>query len=431
MLTLADIEAAAARIAGRVRRTPLLDPQPCDALPPGVVLKLELLQVTGSFKARGALSKLLSLDEAAFRRGLVTASGGNHGVAVAYAGRQAGVPATVFVPANIAPAEGRSDRGPGCAARRRGRVLGRRRRRRAPLRRGDGGGLPPPLRRPAVVAGQGTLALEILVEAPDLDTLLIAIGGGGLIAGVAVAAKALKPGIRVVGVESGCPTLERSLAAGRVVELERVETVVPTLAARRTDPFNFEICRCHVERVVLVSDDAMREAARTLWRELGLAADMSGAASVAALMSGAYHPARASGSAPSSVGRDRRDQPSRCSRNASVRSQASFAASALKRRRRCRCGTRPRRVVGVGLERDVPREHGLEGRDGGVVLGVEPGVVELERRLDVARVPLRRRLAVEDHRRVEGGRRGRQAGDDPAAQAKPSAATLPFPRHGP
>src|SRR4051794_41966209 len=106
MLTLADIEAAAARIAGRVRRTPLLDPQPCDALPPDVALKLESLQVTGSFKARGALSKLLSLDEAAFRRGLVTASGGNHGVAVAYARRQAGGPAPGFVPANNPPPQG-------------------------------------------------------------------------------------------------------------------------------------------------------------------------------------------------------------------------------------------------------------------------------------------------------------------------------------
>ena len=292
MLTLADIEAAAARIAGRVRRTPLLDPQPCDALPPGVVLKLELLQVTGSFKARGALSKLLSLDEAAFRRGLVTASGGNHGVAVAYAGRQAGVPATVFVPANIAPLKAARIEGLGARLVIEGEVWDVANAAARRFAEETGAAYLHPFADPLVAAGQGTLALEILADAPDLDTLLVAIGGGGLIAGVAVAAKALKPGIRVVGVEPvGCPTLERSLAAGRVVELERVETVVPTLAARRTDPFNFEICRRHVERVVLVSDEAMREAAAVLWRELGLAADMSGAASVAALMSGAYRPA--------------------------------------------------------------------------------------------------------------------------------------------
>ena len=262
MLTLADIEAAAARIAGRVRRTPLLDPQPCDALPPGVVLKLESLQVTGSFKARGALSKLLSLDEAAFRRGLVTASGGNHGVAVAYAGRQAGVPATVFVPANIAPLKAARIEGLGARLVVEGEVWDVANAAARRFAEETGAAYLHPFADPLVAAGQGTMALEILAEAPDLDTLLVAIGGGGLIAGVAVAAKALKPGIRVVGVEPvGCPTLERSLAAGRVVELERVETVVPTLAARRTDPFNFEICRRHVERVVLVSDDAMREAA--------------------------------------------------------------------------------------------------------------------------------------------------------------------------
>ena len=202
------------------------------------------------------------------------------------------MPATVFVPANIAPLKAARIEGLGARLVVEGEVWDVANAAARRFAEETGAAYLHPFADPLVAAGQGTLALEILAEAPDLDTLLVAIGGGGLIAGVAVAAKALKPGIRVVGVEPvGCPTLERSLAAGRVVELERVETVVPTLAARRTDPFNFEICRRHVERVVLVSDDAMREAARTLWRELGLAADMSGAASVAALMSGAYRPA--------------------------------------------------------------------------------------------------------------------------------------------
>jgi threonine dehydratase len=135
------------------------------------------------------------------------------------------------------------------------------------------------------------VALEILEDAPEVDTLLIAIGGGGLIAGMGVAAHALRPGVRIVGIEpEGCPTLERSLEAGRIVELDRVETMVATMAARRTEPINFELCQRHVDRVVLVSDEAMLEAARLLWLELGIAADMSGAAAVAALLTGAYRP---------------------------------------------------------------------------------------------------------------------------------------------
>jgi threonine dehydratase len=293
MLTLRDVEAAAARIAGKVRRTPLLRPAPCRApLPPGLVLKLEQLQVTGSFKARGALNKLLSLDPNALRRGLVTASGGSHGAAVAYAGWLAGVPATVFAPANIAPLKAAKIEGWGARLVVKGRFWDEANAAAVRHAEAEGAAYVHPFADPAVAAGQGTVALEVLEDAPETDTLLIAIGGGGLIAGVATAAKALRPAARIVGVEPvGCPTMHASLAAGRVVTLDRIETAVPTLAARRTDEMNLEVCRRLVERVVLVSDEAMLEAARVLWLELGIAADMSGAASVAALLAGAYAPA--------------------------------------------------------------------------------------------------------------------------------------------
>jgi len=148
-----------------------------------------------------------------------------------------------------------------------------------------------PFADPAIVAGNGTVALEVLEVLPDVDTLLIAIGGGGLVSGMAVAAKAKRPGVRVIGIEpEGCPTMKASLEAGEVVTLERVDTKVPTMAARRTDAFNLAICQTHLDEVVLVSDEAMEAAARTLWMELGLAADLSGAASIAALMPGAYRP---------------------------------------------------------------------------------------------------------------------------------------------
>jgi threonine dehydratase len=292
MLTIDDVTAAAGRIAGKVRRTPVLRPEPCRApLPLGLVLKLEQLQVTGSFKARGALNKLLTLDPDALRAGLVTASGGNHGAAVAHAGWRAGIPTTVFVPSGVSPLKAAKIEGWGARLVVEGRYWDEANAAALRFAAAERAAYVHPFADPAVAAGQGTVALEVLEDAPEVDTLLVAIGGGGLIAGMAVAAKALKPAVRVVGVEPvGCPTMHASLAAGRVVALDRVETVVPTLAARSTDTMNLEVCRRLVDRVVLVSDEAMLGAARALWLELGIAADMSGAASVAALLAGAYAP---------------------------------------------------------------------------------------------------------------------------------------------
>src|SRR3984893_15699871 len=145
---------------------------------------------------------------------------------------------------------------------------------------------------PPVIAGQGTIPLEVLEEARDLDTLIVAIGGGGLISGIAIAARALRPGIRIIGVEpTGAPPLHDSLAAGCVVELTRLDTAAVTLAPRRSAEINFAIIRETVERVVLVEDRDMREAARWLWRELGVATELSGAAAVAALLAGGFRPA--------------------------------------------------------------------------------------------------------------------------------------------
>jgi threonine dehydratase len=291
MITLADIREARARIQDAVRRTPLVEAAPTVApLADGarVFLKLECLQVTGSFKARGALNKLRSLKDAEVKRGIVTASGGNHGIAVAYVGRVAGTPAQVFVPSNISPAKAEKIRRFGADLRIVGTVWDEANRE-ALAAAERGRTYFHPFADPAVMAGQGTVALEMLEDAPDLDTLLVAIGGGGLIAGIAVAAKALNPGIRIVGVEpTGAPTMKASLDAGRIVELPSVTTKVPTMAAKMTAEPNFEIAQRHVERVVLVEDSDMQAASEWLWREMGLAADLSGAASVAALLTGRY-----------------------------------------------------------------------------------------------------------------------------------------------
>jgi threonine dehydratase len=289
MLSLDDVRAAAVRIEGKVRRTPLIAAAPTKrALGDGrVAYKLECLQVTGSFKARGAISKLMTLSEGEIAKGLVTASGGNHGLAIAYAGWLTGRPATIFVPENVSPAKAAKIREWGAELIVTGSVWDESNRAAMAHVARSGATYVHPFADPAIMAGQGTIALEILADDPAIDTLIVAIGGGGLIAGIATAAKALNPGIRIVGVEPfGAPTLHASLAAGRVVELAEITTIVPTMAARKTEAINFDIIRRHVAEIVLVSDDEMREAAQFLWFESGLAVDLSGAAAVAALLAG-------------------------------------------------------------------------------------------------------------------------------------------------
>jgi threonine dehydratase len=141
-----------------------------------------------------------------------------------------------------------------------------------------------PFADPLVVAGQGTLGLEMLDDVPDMDAVIVAIGGGGLISGVATALRARRPGVRIVGVEpTGSPTLKASLDAGRVVFLPEITSRVPTMSCRQTDERIFDVVRRTVDDVVLVGDDEMAEASRWLWFEMGVAADLSGAAALAAL----------------------------------------------------------------------------------------------------------------------------------------------------
>ena len=292
-VTLDDVRAATSRIAGRVRRTPILRARPLRDWPldAELTLKLESLQATGSFKARGATNKLLTLDPAAVARGLVTASGGNHGLGVAYAAWQARVPARIYLPTSTPPAKAEKLRAWGAEVVMHGAVWDEANDEATAAAGRDGLAYVHPFADPAVIAGQGTTALELLEDAPELDALVVAIGGGGLIAGAALAAKAVKPSIRVIGVEPvGAPTLKESLAAGRLVTLERIATEAGTLAPRRSAELNLELVRRHVDEIVLVSDDEMRRAARWLWFECAVAAELSGAAAVAALLSGAWTP---------------------------------------------------------------------------------------------------------------------------------------------
>jgi threonine dehydratase len=286
---LPEIRAARERIGAHVRETPVVRPGPLlhpIGSPGRLVFKLESLQVTGSFKARGAASKVLSISQEDLR-GLATASGGSHGVGVAYAGWMAGVPATIFLPANAPEAKAEKTRAWGATVIREGEVWDDADRAAQEFARERGLAYVHPFADPAVIAGQGTIALELLAQAPEVTVILAAIGGGGLISGVATAAKALNPRIRLVGIEpTGAPTLYECVRAGRIVELPQVTTAASTLATKTTAEITFEIIRERVDDIVLVSDDEMCAASRWLWFEMGIAAELSGAAAVAALMTG-------------------------------------------------------------------------------------------------------------------------------------------------
>ncbi len=290
MITLDDVRSAAASIAGRVRRTPLVAADQLKSpLAPGndVVLKLELLQVTGSFKARGATNKLANTDAATLARGVVAASGGNHGLATARAAFVAGVPATIYLPDNATADKIAKLSGWGAEVRIVGSAWHEANEAALAHVERTGAAYFHPFADPLVVAGQGTVGVEILEDAPDVDVVLVAMGGGGLISGVATAVKALRPTARVIGIEAeGCPVLLRALEAGRNVGLERITTRVATMACAKTVDPVFETVRERVDGIVLVSDAEMEAAARWLWFEMGLAADLSGAAAVAALREG-------------------------------------------------------------------------------------------------------------------------------------------------
>lgn len=289
--SLEAFRAAQWRLVGRARRTPLIDAAPVRENPaPGarLLLKLDNLQPTGSFKVRGASNTLMTLNDAQKAAGLITASGGNHGLGVAYAAAKAGCPAVIYLPTSTPAAKAEKLKSWGAEVISIGDVWDEANV--AALERAEATGMTyiHPFADPRVIHGQGTAALEILDDAPETDILLVAIGGGGLIAGAAAAAKAMKPGITVIGIEpTGAPTHFKSREAGEVITLEKIETRAGTLAPRRSDPLNFDLIQSHVDDIVLVSDADMERAAKWLWYELGIAAELSGAAAIAALMTSA------------------------------------------------------------------------------------------------------------------------------------------------
>ena len=277
MITRPDVEAAAARIAPYIRRTPVVQ------ITPGQLWKLEFLQHSGSFKTRGATNRLLAADLPP--AGVIAASGGNHGLAVAHAAARLGVPAEVFVPETTPASKLSALAGYGVTVVRHGAEYAEAYT--AALARSTVSGalFCHAYDQPDVVAGQGTVGLEL----PEVDTVIVAVGGGGLMSGIAAAVEGRA---RVVGVEPvGIPTLHEALAAGGPVDVPVSGVAADSLGARRLGSIAYDVAVRTGVRSVLVSDDDIVAARRWIWDTARLVVEHAAAAAVAALRTGAYVPA--------------------------------------------------------------------------------------------------------------------------------------------
>lgn len=299
-----DVLAAGGRLAGHVRRTPLVPSAWLSAWTGAEVwLKLESLQVTGSFKARGALNAIREIvdatPEGAAGRTLVAASAGNHGHALAWAAREAGLRAVVFVPrgapATKLEAIGRLgadlrlvDGGYDEAERAALAFAGRAGPPSAALGAGTGAAYVSPYNHPAVIAGAGTVGMEILEDLPDVDLVAVPVGGGGLVSGIATFMKAAAPGARIVGVEvESNPVFRTALAQGRIVSIPVGPTIADGLSGNlEPDSLTWEIVRTRVDEMTWAAEREVRGAIRELAAHEHLVAEGAGAVAVAALLAG-------------------------------------------------------------------------------------------------------------------------------------------------
>lgn len=275
-------------IRPHIRRTPVMEIDGADLglSSSRITLKLELFQHTGSFKARGAFANVLTRDVP--RAGVGAASGGNHGAAVAYAAMKTGIPAKVFVPTISSQAKVQRIRDYGADL----VVIGERYADALAASErwlAETGALPVhAFDQTETLLGQGTVGLELEEQAADLDTLLVAVGGGGLIGGIAAW---YAGNVKLIGVEPvASPTLTRALEAGRPVDAEAGGIAADSLAPRRVGELMFPIAQRYVDRVALVTDDAIRNAQEALWRNVRVVAEPGGSAALAALLSGQYRP---------------------------------------------------------------------------------------------------------------------------------------------
>jgi threonine dehydratase len=283
MVSLADIQQAAERVRNVARVTPLVDVSDLARRP--LLLKCESLQPGGAFKIRGAYNMVARLSPEQRRRGVVTFSSGNHGQAMALAARELGAPAVVVMPTTAPQIKVDGARGFGAEVIFAGTTSVERRERAEQEAAERGLTMVPPFDHEWIIAGQGTLGLEILDQCPGAEVILVPVGGGGLLAGVAAAVKQSRPSVRIIGVEpSGAAAMKASLDAGHAVTLSKTESIADGLMPVRPGDLTFAHARKFVDEVITVDDEQIVDAVLWLFTKAKVVAEPSGAATVAAAL---------------------------------------------------------------------------------------------------------------------------------------------------
>ena len=288
MVDLRDIEAARERIRGHVLLTPCTPSEVFGEMFGGHAwFKFENLQRTGSFKERGALNRMMALSPEERERGVIAASAGNHAQGVAYHARRLGIPATIVMPERTPLVKVSATKGYGARVLLHGSVYDEAMVEAHRIRDEEGLTLVHPFDDPAVIAGQGTIGLELLEQVPGLDVVVVSVGGGGLIAGIAAAIKAIRPGVRIIGVESrALPAALRSREAGELVTIPAAESIAEGIAVRRIGEHSFELIQEHVDELLAVSEEEIASAVLLLLEREKTVVEAACATTVAAVVNG-------------------------------------------------------------------------------------------------------------------------------------------------
>jgi threonine dehydratase len=282
------------RIGNRVHRTPVLSSRLLNRLAgTELLLKAEHLQRGGAFKIRGALNFLMTLAGAERERGVITASSGNHGQAMALAAQELGIRATVVAPEDISPVKAAAIRDYGAAVEIAGRSSAERLARAQAIAAESGAVFVPPYDHPRIIEGQATTGAELVEDAPGIEAVAVPVGGGGLIAGIALAVKLAAPSVRVVGVETvAADDANRSFRAGKRIRIDHPNTIADGIRNLEVGALNWEVIQTHVDDMVTVSDAEVIEAMRLLITRAKVVAEPTGAVAAAAVLAGRVRGAR-------------------------------------------------------------------------------------------------------------------------------------------
>lgn len=285
-INLSTISSAHKKIQPHIRKTPLeYSHQLSEQTGSEVYLKLENWQKTGSFKIRGAVNKMLSLSDEEKQKGIITASAGNHGLGVAHAAKMLGIQGKIVVPENASLAKIKALQNYELELLKRGRDYDEAEEIARDIQKSENLTFVHAFSDPEIIAGQGTIGVEILEDLPDAQTILVPIGGGGLISGVAIAAKSINPKVKVVGVQSeASPAMFNSVQAAKCVETPIEETIADGLAGRFVTEFTLEFTQKYVDEVVLVSENGIKEAIKLMIENEHMLIEGSAAVGVAALL---------------------------------------------------------------------------------------------------------------------------------------------------